>query len=202
MKPQIDRTNLKQTTVKAGKVVKFDVNIKGEPAPIVTWFLAEQEVVSQNNVEIVNVEYNTKFTVVDANRKNSGVYKITAVNQHGKDEATVEVIVLAAPSKPKGPLKVSNVTKNGCKLDWKPPEDDGGKPVTGYVVEKLDKGRWIPVGRSKDPEMEVQGLQEGKEYNFRVRAVNDEGESESLEADQAIIAKNPFGNSTDFLFFT
>lgn len=30
-------------------------------------------------------------------------------------------------------------------------------------------------------------------YKFRVRAVNRQGESEPLEADKAILAKNPFG---------
>lgn len=193
VKPRIDRTNLKQTILKAGKVFKFDVNIKGEPAPTVTWLLVDKEVLSQENVEIINVEYNTKINVIDARRKNSGIYKILAVNEHGKDEAEVEVVVLAAPSKPKGPLNVTGVTKNGCKLAWQPPEDDGGKPLTGYVVEKLDKGRWVPVGRTKGNEIDVGGLQEGKEYSFRVRAVNEEGESEPLETDQSIVAKNPFG---------
>lgn len=103
--------------------------------------------------------------------------------------------MLSAPSKPKGPLKVSDVTKNGAKLKWDKPEDDGGKPVTGYVVEKLDKGRWVPVGRTTEPEMDVKGLQEGNDYKFRVKAVNDEGESEPLETDGFITAKNPFGNS-------
>lgn len=193
MKPRIDRTNLKQTTLKVGKGFKFDVNIKGEPAPTVTWLLADKQVESQDNVEIINVDYNTKLSVNDARRKNSGIYKIIAVNEHGRDEADVEVLILGAPSKPKGPLKVSDVTKNGLKLAWAPPEDDGGKPVTGYVVEKLDKGRWVQVGRTKDTDFDVTGLQEGKEYSFRVRAVNEEGESENLEADKPVIAKNPFG---------
>ncbi len=195
MKPKIDRTNLRQTTLRAGKIFKFDVNIKGEPPPTVQWFLKEKEVVTAENVEVVNVEYNTKLNVIDAKRKDSGQYKIVAVNEHGKDEAEVEVLVLAAPTKPKGPLKVSDVTKSGCKLAWQSPEDDGGKPVTGYVVEKLDKGRWVPVGKCKEPEMDVGGLQEGKEYQFRVRAVNDEGESENLETEHATVAKNPFGTS-------
>lgn len=42
-------------------------------------------------------------------------------------------------------------------------------------------------------DMEVTGLTPGKEYKFRVAAVNSEGESEPLEADQTIVAKNPFG---------
>lgn len=104
-------------------------------------------------------------------------------------------VLTAAPTKPEGPLKVKDVTKNGAKLEWEKPKDDGGTPVTAYVVEKLDMqtGRWVPVGRSQKPEMEVKGLQEGHEYKFRVKAVNDEGESEPLETERSIVAKNPFG---------
>lgn len=39
---------------------------------------------------------------------------------------------------------------------------------------------------------QVTGLHEGKEYLFRVKAVNSEGESEPLETDLGIVAKNPF----------
>lgn len=42
--------------------------------------------------------------------------------------------------------------------------------------------------------MEVSGLTPGKEYKFRVSAINSEGESEPLVAEETIIAKNPFGN--------
>lgn len=41
--------------------------------------------------------------------------------------------------------------------------------------------------------MEVTGLTPGKEYKFRVAAVNAEGESKPLVAEETIIAKNPFG---------
>lgn len=198
LKPRIDRTNLKTIIVRAGKPIFFDVDIRGEPPPEVTWSLKDQEVKPgpDSNVEITNVPYNTKFSIKESVRKNSGMYKIKAINQHGEDAAEVDVTVLSAPGKPKGPLKVSDVTKNGCKLKWDKPEDDGGKPITAYQVEKLDKatGRWVPVGRA-DPdetEFDVKGLQEGHEYQFRVKAINDEGESEPLETDGTIIAKNPY----------
>ena len=40
--------------------------------------------------------------------------------------------------------------------------------------------------------MEVGNLTPGQEYKFRVSAVNPEGESEPLEATEAIVAKNPY----------
>lgn len=62
-------------------------------------------------------------------------------------------------------------------------------------------GQWMPCGESKTPECDVTGLQEGKEYKFRVKAVNKEGESEPLVADKSIIAKNPFGKNFFFIFW-
>lgn len=55
-----------------------------------------------------------------------------------------------------------------------------------------DTGCWVPCCRSNEPQADVTGLQPGKEYKFRVSAINSEGESEPLVTEQAIIAKNPF----------
>ncbi|CAG0918476.1 unnamed protein product [Notodromas monacha] len=196
LKPHIDRTNIKQTTIKAGKSIKFDINIRGEPPPLVTWILKEKEMVSEGTLEIINVDYNTKYVLSDALRKYSGMYKIVAVNQHGRDEADLELVILGAPSRPKGPLEVKDVTAKHCKVKWGKPDDDGGKPIQAYIVEKMEKGtgRWMQAGRAgpEDLEMEVGGLQEGKEYEFRVKAVNEEGESEPLQTDKAVKARNPF----------
>lgn len=115
--------------------------------------------------------------------------------------------ISAKPSKPKGPLEVSDVHAEGCKLKWDKPEDDGGQPIENYVVEKMDTetGRWVPVGTTKTPEMEVEGLVPGKEYKFRVKAANAEGESDPLETDAPTLAKNPYGKLLSilsaFIFF-
>lgn len=47
-------------------------------------------------------------------------------------------MVVDRPGPPEGPLTVTDVTANTVSLSWKPPLDDGGSPVTGYVVEKTD----------------------------------------------------------------
>ena len=65
-------------------------------------------------------------------------------------------------------------------------QDDGGDPIKYYTVERMDteKGVWVPCGETvgKAPEFDVEGLNEGSTYMFRVKAVNEEGESEPLEA--------------------
>lgn len=47
-----------------------------------------------SNIEIINVPHNTKFNMNDALRKQNGVYIIRAENEHGKDEAEVEITIL------------------------------------------------------------------------------------------------------------
>lgn len=187
---------MKPIKVRAGQPVKFDVDVKGEPAPSLTWFLKETELTSTGQVRLENIDYNTKLTLLDTDRKQSGQYKLRAENINGVDEAVVEVIILDKPSKPEGPIEVSDIHKEGCKLKWRKPKDDGGIPITGYVIEKMDTatGKWVPAG-SVDPEkydIEIKGLDPNHRYQFRVKAVNEEGESEPLETESAITAKNPF----------
>lgn len=111
------------------------------------------------------------------------------------DLTDFHVPILGKPSKPKGPLDVSDVHKEGCTLKWAEPEDDGGCPIEYYEVEKMDEdtGVWVPAGKSPTPKCDLTNLQPGKKYKFRVRAVNKEGDSEELETEDSTLAKNPFG---------
>lgn len=154
-----------------------------------------------DRIKIESVDYHTDFSIVNAQRKDTGKYKLKAENRNGKDEETVELTVLGKPSPPKGPLAVDDIHAKGCKLSWKKPEDDGGCPIKEYEVEKMDMatGKWVRVGRvpaSNNPELEITGLTPGNEYQFRVTAVNDEGDSEPLTTLHGIVAKNPYDEPT------
>lgn len=50
-----------------------------------------------------------------------------------------------APDAPEKP-EIEGYSPSSCQLVWKPPENNGGRPVTGYIVEKRDRGGdWIRV---------------------------------------------------------
>ena len=199
MKPRIDRKNLDMKRCKVGQDLLIDVNVTGEPMPTTAWSLMGQEVTTKDNITVEHKEWNTQLTISNATRKNSQKFKITATNENGQDEAFVEVLCLGKPGSPLGPLEVYGVTKNSAKLNWRPPADDGGLPIKKYVLEMMDKadGKWKPLGETPGDVTNFQAkpLEEGHEYLFRVKAVNDEGESEPLVADKAIKAKDPFGMS-------
>lgn len=79
-------------------------------------------------------------------------------------------------------------------------KEDGGSPVTNYLIEKLDPqtNEWQKVSAyCRTPQYEVIGLDEGKSYKFRVFALNAEGKSVPLETDMNVIPKNPYGKYCD-----
>lgn len=49
----------------------------------------------------------------------------------------------------------------------------------------------------QDTAIDVQGLMENNNYLFRVSAINDNGQSEPLTAENPITAKMPYGELSD-----
>lgn len=180
--------------VRAGGFFDFDVPVIGEPPPSKEWSLKGAMVMASDRIKITNEDYNTKVRIIEAKRSDSGVYTLEAKNLNGKDSATLTVNVLDVPSPPEGPLKIDNVTRSGCTLKWRPPKDDGGSEIQYYQVEKMDTEnmRWVPVAEASTTSAQVGHLIEGHDYQFRVRAVNKQGESQPLTGLDTITAKDPF----------
>lgn len=102
-------------------------------------------------------------------------------------------------------MEAKDVQKDSVTLSWKPPTDDGGSPLTGYVIMKRDAKRstWSNAGKvnASTTEFKVPDLIEGTEYYFKVVAENKAGQSEPLETEKAILVKSPFGKLI-FMFVT
>ncbi|VDO77816.1 unnamed protein product, partial [Schistosoma curassoni] len=134
------------------------------------------------------------ITDKEAEKNDGGLYKIDLENEKGRDSAPVNVKVVGPPEPPQGPLEISHIKNNSCSLSWNSPTDNGGSPITNYIVEKQNTktGDWSVVNSFvRTPNCDVTGLDEGNMYRFRVRAANEIGVSEPLDADRAIVAENP-----------
>lgn len=94
VKPLINREKLQKVVVRVGQVVKFDVDVRGEPPPTMTWSFGGKPLSSGRTVKTENEDYNTKLILSENTRKNTGVYGLRAENASGFDEATVEVVIL------------------------------------------------------------------------------------------------------------
>lgn len=81
-----------------------------------------------------------KLHVSDSTRVDSGRYVITARNEFGKDSAEIDVTVVSRPGIPGGPLTCPDVSHDSVSLCWHAPDDNGGSPITGYVIEMADFG--------------------------------------------------------------
>lgn len=101
---------------------------------------------------------------------------------------------------PPAALDISEITNESCVLAWNPPRDDGGSPITNYIVEsrQTDKEEWVKLSATvKHTTFKATKLTALKEYIFRVSAENQYGIGEPAEH-VPITAKYSFGT----LFYT
>lgn len=86
-------------------------------------------------------------------------------------------------------FKTLLVTKDSCTLSWKKPLTDGGSRIICYVLEVLNgEDKYKELMRSKNMQYSAKDLVEGREYTYRVKAVNDTGESSAKEL--KVVAKD------------
>ena len=56
-----------------------------------------------------------------AKKEDQGNYRVVLQNPKGSDSADFKVKINDKPEPPEGPLKVSKITPESCKLSWDPP---------------------------------------------------------------------------------
>ncbi|XP_028263838.1 titin-like [Parambassis ranga] len=183
------------SVVQAGETFVIEAYYFGKPLPEVTW-LKEGRGIDKTSVrlKIKNTLTHTSLTIRDCTRADGGHYMLSLSNIGGTTSVPVNVKVLDRPGPPDGLVKVKIVTAEKCNLHWNPPLNDGGAGVSHYMIEKRETSRVTWTGVDSHVEAvtyKVTKLVPGKEYIFRIAAVNKFGVGEFLESDP-FIAKNPF----------
>ena len=102
------------------------------------------------------------------------------------------------PSVPPGPPNVTlvdTVSSSSLSVSWTPPLDDGGSPITSYIIE------YRPMGSSHPYHMTsvtgdalssvITGLQAYTHYDVRMRAGNVAGNSDPSDLYQPSIRTHP-----------
>lgn len=95
---------------------------------------------------------------------------------------------------PVGGLEATDVTKTTAQLSWSPPDNDGGSPITNYIVEKreVDRKTWTKcVEDLKKTSFKVTNMTPGIEYYFRVMACNKYGTGVPQDSPKSYLALDP-----------
>jgi len=99
---------------------------------------------------------------------------------------------------PPGRPTVTSMTRDSVTLSWSPPRNDGGSPVTGYIVESKSSSyyAWTSCSagvRVGEPHFVVPNLVDGTSYEFRVIAENRAGRSEPSPPSTAVVVRDIAG---------
>ena len=124
---------------------------------------------------------------------NFNSHKLCVAVSSGK--VTPTIFCSDVPDAPKN-LECIEAFSNAIGLEWAPPRRDGGAPVRGYIVERRQgySSRFIPVNKGfvLDNYFRDTSVYDGQEYEYRIVAENEAGQSEPSRPIGPIAARQPF----------
>ncbi|KAJ0036221.1 hypothetical protein NQD34_004898 [Periophthalmus magnuspinnatus] len=176
----------KPVTIKVGHSAVFKVAFVGHHPIKIHWYREEEELQEDANLKIERASSHSRLLLIRCQRKDTGEIKIKLKNEDGFTESFSQLIVLDKPTCPLGPAEVIESSPICIEFKWRPPKDDGGSPVTNYILERQQVGRntWKKLGEVPGvPCYRDTDVEHGRKYCYRIRAVTAEGVSELLETD-------------------
>ncbi|XP_053819675.1 immunoglobulin-like and fibronectin type III domain-containing protein 1 [Vidua chalybeata] len=189
--PQVDKVLLKNltsvpTVAKAGEGVKLRIPFKGRGPIRAAWLKDRMELGDDTRIRVDKTDTCTMLSISSCDRRDCGDYKVRLKNDSGVLEINLKLMVIDKPQPPAGPIKIVESSANNITIQWKPPKDDGGKPIQRYLVERQQVGRndWETLGETPRSctSFTMSKVEEEMSYYFRVRAMNAEGVSDALES--------------------
>ncbi|KAM7032839.1 immunoglobulin-like and fibronectin type III domain-containing protein 1 isoform 2-T3 [Acridotheres tristis] len=204
--PQVDKVLLKNltsvpTVAKAGEGVKLRIPFEGRGPIRAAWLKDGMELGNDTRIRVDKTDTCTTLSISSCDRRDCGDYKVRLKNDSGVLEINLKLMVIDKPQPPAGPIKIVERSANNITIQWKPPKDDGGKPVQRYLIERQQMGRndWETLGETPRSctSFTTSKVEEEMSYYFRVRAVNAEGVSDALESEEVKAASKASPGAPD-----
>ncbi|XP_078483134.1 twitchin-like [Ciona intestinalis] len=185
-KSLLERLKKNPLKFKVGEKAKIEIPFTGMPPMSTSWTNGRVTLSEKGRFHMDTVKNVAKLEVDKCKVTDSGMYELTISNENGEAKIEIPIKVVDKPHAPSGEIAFSDVEADSVSMSWNPPIDDTIE-VDSYVIEEKDpSGRWkkvgeVPVGTT---EFKATGLKEGKPTQFRVKAKNEEGESEPLVSNE------------------
>ncbi|XP_023689392.2 immunoglobulin-like and fibronectin type III domain-containing protein 1 isoform X1 [Paramormyrops kingsleyae] len=185
--------------VRAGETATFKMPFVGREPMKVQWYKEGEELLDDRNVTVEKAANQSRLLLRKCQRKDSGEIKVKIRNEFGTTEAISKLKVLDKPTPPQGPVDVIESTSNCIHFKWRPPKDDGGSPLTTYILERQQVGRntWKKLGEipGGDATYRDTDVDHGRKYCYRIWAKSAEGVSEMMESDDIMAGAKAFPNA-------
>jgi len=136
------------------------------------------------------------ITITGLTNGTAYTFKVVATNSVGdspESAASTSVTPTAPAGSPGAPTNVTAVAGNGqATISFTPPVDDGGNPITGYIVTS-HPGSLTTTGTTSP--ITITGLTNGTSYTFTVKAINAAGSSAASIVSSAVVPSAPTGGN-------
>ncbi|KAL0978793.1 hypothetical protein UPYG_G00175290 [Umbra pygmaea] len=172
--------------VKVGQSATFKLPFVGREPMKISWYNEGEELESDKHIHIENSLSESRLILSKCHRKVSGEIKIKIKNEYGTIEGISRLIVLDRPTPPLGPVEIIEASSSALEFKWRPPKDEGGCPVTNYILERQQLGRnsWVKLGKIPgEAKYRDTDIDHGRKYCYHISAVNEQGVSEMMETD-------------------
>ena len=195
-------------TVAAGSSGTYRVGLTSEPLDAVTVTVispSDGVTVTGSPLVFVPSNWDTDQTVTvnvaaDAGKDEEQSFTLTHTVQGGDysglegPTVALTIPVEGAPSAPRG--LAAAASDESVTLTWRAPADDGGSAIVRYQVRYQETGgsysEWSPVsGGAGATSTTVRGLENGKSYDFQVRAMNSVAAGEAATARATLAESAP-----------
>ncbi|CAF4372867.1 unnamed protein product, partial [Rotaria sp. Silwood2] len=93
----------------------------------------DQPLTDNDRVYVQEYDDHIVVTMSKVARDDADKYAINVANDSGSCNIPLKVSYC--------PLEISNVSKDCARLSWKPPKDEGGSKLIGYIVERRDTAK-------------------------------------------------------------